>query len=333
MTEIAVIGAAAISPAGLDWRGLAQAPARSDATLAVPTLPPRPGAARMQKMVARSAELGWLACTAALADAGLQGRSDMGYWLGVGASGGDFAQMEAMLAASMADGQFDIVQFAERGLFELHPLHAFQLMHNFTLCHGAIGEGLGGPNAALFSRGAGTVTALAEAVWALRAGTCTHALAGGADSALHPITLAELGRERDRGIAPAEGAAVLVLTADAEAPAEPARPPPLAFVRACHVIADPDLAAAAIAPLRAWPPDLAVIAPCGPDARRALLLAVGAMPVYDVSRSLGDALGAGPALAWCTALDALRRRGGGRALVLSAGLDGDLGVVALELPA
>ena len=44
----------------------------------------------------------------------------------------------------------------------------------------------------------------------------------------------------------------------------------------------------------------------------------------------GDALAAAPALAWVVALDAIASRAAKSALVLSAGIDGDVAAVALR---
>ena len=99
-----------------------------------------------------------------------------------------------MLRESVADGAFRSDRFGDAGLRAANPLFAFQLMNNFTLCHGAILAGLDGPNAAFFSRGAGTVRALREAAFAVAEADAPAALAGGADSALHPVTACELAR-------------------------------------------------------------------------------------------------------------------------------------------
>ena len=102
--------------------------------------------------------------------------------------------MIALLDESIEGGAFSLARFGEHGLGACNPLLAFQLMNNFTMCHGAILEGVGGPNGALFSRGAGTTAALIQAVHAIRQEDCDHAVAGGADSATHPVTRAELAR-------------------------------------------------------------------------------------------------------------------------------------------
>jgi hypothetical protein len=290
---------------------------------------------RARKMMSRSAylaahclhelvtEVGWDATT----------RERAGYYLGVGASGGSLADVTALLEASIVDHQFQAVAFGEHGLAACNPLLAFQLMNNFTLCHGAILEGIGGPNSALFSRGAGTVSALLEAVHALRESECDHAIAGGADSALHPVTQAELARDGfvGRGLVPAEGAGLVALSATS---------PGIATIEGVAVAngtqgsrAIDDAVARA---LDAEPNeiDLVVIAPWGPPAADALAswarVRQPTARVFDLSLARGDALAASPALAWIAALDLLVARQAKRALVVSLGTDGDIGVVVLR---
>jgi len=110
-----------------------------------------------------------------------------------------------------------LARLGGEGLAACNPLLAFQLMNNFTMCHGAIIAGTTGPSGALFSRGVGTTAALVEAVAAIESGECTCAIAGGADSALHPVTRAELARDGfvARGLVPAEAAALVALQAGA----------------------------------------------------------------------------------------------------------------------
>ena len=67
---------------------------------------------------------------------------------------------------------------------------------------------------------------------------------------------------------------------------------------------------------------IVVIAPWGSEARRRL----GQQNALDVSLGFGDALAAAPALGWCVALDLIRQGRCRRATVLSAGIDGGLGV-------
>lgn len=332
--RIPVLAAAAISPWGVGWRGLGQALAAGAAMPGIPDEQPLANP-RARKMMSRGAYLA-ARCVGDLLRGAAWPRAELGYFLGVGASGGSLDDVTALLAGSIADGAFSLERFGDHGLAAASPLLAFQLMNNFTLCHGAILEGIGGPNAAMFSRGAGTVAALIEAVHAVAGGDCERAIAGGADSAIHPVTRAELARDGfvARGLVPAEGAALVALgdavpgTGDA---------PALGVVLGCAIASGDarplgDAIAEAVAVAGATDLDLVVIAPWGPPAAAELrgwahANAAGAAVVD--SSALGDALAASPALAWLAALDLLGSGRARRALVLGAGTDGDVGAVVL----
>lgn len=352
---IAIVGAAAVSAYGLSWRGLGRAiergtiaPAPSIQLAAshgevlaseVPPIEPADdaGDARQRKLMTRAARLAAIAARRALAEVGwTDRREEIGFFLGVGASGVALPEMPPMLQRSIDEGRFSLPRFGREGLAACNPLFAFQTMNNFTLCHGAILEGTGGPNAAYYSRGGGTVLALEEALWAIAEGTCDCALAGGADSALHPVTYAELQREgwTAGGLVPGEGAALLTIAAEAETRGS------IACVLGCLRASArrgsllPVTGALADRVLDGMPvPDLVVIAPWGSPARAALLdVAEERAPqtrLLDLSLGLGDALAATPALAWVVALDQIASGDARTALVLSAGIDGEVGAVLL----
>jgi hypothetical protein len=339
---VAIVGAGAVSAFGIGWRGLGRAVAAGDlqpresallrdshpGTLAsevgeIPTALDA-GNARARKLMSRAARLAAIAMREALVAAGFdERREEIGAWMGVGASGIAMEDVPAIVSASFVDGGLSLHRLGDQGLLACNPLFTFQTLNNFSLCHGAILEGLGGPNAAFFSRGSGTAVALAEAVHALRAGECDRAIAGGADTALHPVTWAELQRDgfSAQGLLPGEGAAVLALAREAS--------PALGLLESCTAVAGAQEGAAAVfRELERLPPraDLVVIAPWGTPPRAwvgdmAASRYSGAA-VVDVSLRLGDSLAATPALAWVAALDLLRP--GERAVVLTAGVDGDL---------
>lgn len=183
----------------------------------VPPFPPelQPGDPRAKRLMSRAAQLACIAARQVITKAGWSGAcTDVGFFLGVGASGGSMDELAAMLRASVHDGAFSIERFGSAGLAAANPLFAFQLMNNFVLAHAAIREGTQGPNAAIFSRGAGTIRALVEAAWAICDGECTRAIAGGADTALHPVTYAELRRDDGgQSFRPGEGAGLVALDA------------------------------------------------------------------------------------------------------------------------
>lgn len=348
--RVGVRAAGALSRFGLDWRGLGAAlaageisPGTGEVALAAAD---DAGDVKQRRLMSRAARLGAVAARLALREAELPAgaaREDVGFFMGVGASGGEAGQIEALVAASFQDGRFSLTRCGHEGLAAATPLFAFQLMNNFTLCHGAILEGVGGANAALFSRGAGTVLALGEAMAALAGGDCALALAGGADSALHPATRAELLREGHvaGGLLCAEGAGLLLLGAPDGArevidgcwvwPA-PARP----FGASAAARAMDGLGERVAAAERALGGDfdVVVVTAWGHAAADQLLTAAGRVGrrVIDAGAGLGETLAAAPALGWIAALDLLRASAAGRvrALVLSAGCDGALGAVTMQ---
>ena len=358
--RVAIAGVAAISRFGANARGLGNA-LRERAVL--PGLPAEsalanPKARNARKMMSRGAYLAAAALADVMTEVGwtAEQREDAGYYLGVGASGGSLDDVSALLDASLQP-TFSLPAFGEQGLAACNPLLAFQLMNNFALAHGAIFESLGGPNGALFSRGSGTTAALIEAVHAIRCGDCDRAVAGGADSATHDVTRAELVREGfvARGLIPSEGAAVLALAlaaTDLSTATSTTIPTSLegrssVLVEGAAIASGHGRAFAAAlddATTRALAEaglhdgvgagdlmDIVVIAPWGPPVIDASLSALrGRFPsaaIVDTS-ALGATLAAGPALAWIAAFDLLQP--GQRAIVIDAGVDGDVGAVVLH---
>ncbi len=327
---IAIAGAAAVSPLGLDWRGLASGRGAHPATLLrathpevagfeVPPIPPErdAGDAKSRRVMSRGARFAAIAARDALREAGWATRKGVGYWLGVGASGGPLAELVAMLGLSLDAGAVSLARLGSDGLLASNPVHTFQVLNNFSMCHGAILDGTTGPTGAFYSRGAGTVHALAEAMYALESGDCERALAGGSDTALHPVTWAELARDgfAAGGLVPSEGAGVLALARAADGP--------LAFVEHAGV--------GDASPARGV--ELVAIAPWGAEVRprlTALARETGARELFDATAALGESLAATPALAWLVAVDLLRVGRARRAAVLSQGPDGELGVVVLR---
>ncbi|MDB4964264.1 MAG: 3-oxoacyl-[acyl-carrier-protein] synthase [Myxococcales bacterium] len=340
---VAIAHAAAVSAFGVGATGLGHALAEGAVLRGIPPEAPLANS-RARKMMSRAAylaarclgdlvrELGWA-----------DGREQIGYFLGVGASGGSLDELMALLDESLVDGAFSLERFGTRGLAACNPLLAFQLMNNFTLCHGAILEGLGGPNSAVFSRGAGTVAALAEAVHAVRSGDCERAIAGGADAPTHPATIAELAREGlvARGLVAADAAALLALVPCPlpDHAATLVEGCAIASGRARSVIEAVDEAVDRTGIDRLAQVEVVVIAPWGPPASDALRSWVAArFPAATVvsTAALGESLAASAALAVIAGMDLIadpERSGHGgprRALVLTLGVDGDPGAVVLS---
>lgn len=341
MRPVAVIAATAVTARGIGWRGLGKAVRAGDTAATsckalggvlaaqVPALPTAQDVEpRQLKLMSRGARLSCVAARSLFQESPTLPREETGFFLGVGASGGAMEELEAMLDASFSEQHFDLGRFGTGGLGACNPLFAFQLMNNYTLCHAAIREGLRGPNAAIFSRGSGTVLALAEARHAVAVGDCEVALSGGADSALHPVTWAELSREEGAGVVPGEGAALLALAA-------PGHAQPLGFLERCEVLPGRQGLAPVLESARrsldALGPECVVLTatPNRREAARELALSLCPESVFDASALFGESLAASAALATVVALDLLQDGAIRRAAVLVVGPDGDVGLVGL----
>ncbi len=278
-------------------------------------------APRARKMMAPAAILATAAVDRLLRDLAWDDRSDIGCYLGVGASGGAIEDFIALLRESLAEGAFSTARFGSRGLAAANPLLAFQLMNNFTMCHAAIHAQLGGPNGALFSRGAGTVHAIAEAVHAVASGDCDRAIAGGADAPTHPATIAELACA-GHAHPVRDAAAVLGLSLAM---------PGSVVVERCRVASGRERPIATALDAAVGEPSavaLAVIAPAGPRADDALRSWLAARASHArVVMCPDDSLAAGMANALVTAVHLTRS--GERALVLGLGVDGDPSAIVL----
>ena len=383
--DVYVVGSAAVSPFGLEPAALVDGLA-GDGVAAVSTLLAAsdptaraigvaavpadrdPVPAKARKTMSRGAYLGAVALRACVGAAGWSDRDGVGYFLGVGASGGSMTDLEAILAATLGTDEDDdedgdglsLERFGAAGIPACNPLLAFQLMNNFTMCHGAILEGTTGPSGAFFSRGAGTVAALIEAREAIAAGACERAIAGGADSALHPVTWIEHQRMADAPVRlPAsEGAGLIAL-----ARAAPASGPVIVIEVIEQVTRADDPAARAAALLRNadGPCDVIIVSADDLSQRDALRSAVGGSfdsafadvdaalrtngvagprgeagagprgegetrAVVLVLDGIGTCLAATPALGWVAAVEQLRR-GARRAAVVTLDGAGDLAVV------
>lgn len=353
--DVYLHAAEAVTGYGLGGPGLA---ARLRAGPAAPTVTipesEDAGDGRQRKLMSQAARLAAIAMRRALAAARFttdrMDLAELGAYFGVGASGGTLTELSSLTAASRIDDRFDLRRFGEQGLQACNPLLAFRLMNNFSLCHGSILAGLGGPNGAWFSRGGGTVTAIMEAAWALCEGECERAITGGSDCAHSALTLAELRRAGalELGVGPAEAAAAVALSTVGEGAlarlcAATLVPPPqrpgsveLATLLPATLAPPDDQLAAALSLSAQHELDAALFLGWSTQARATLRSALSeqlqhAEPI-DVTASLGETLAAGPAVGLVAAADLIASEGRRRVALLSASIDGDISMLILEAP-
>jgi 3-oxoacyl-(acyl-carrier-protein) synthase len=348
--SLAIVAGAGLCPASSDWRGLFEicleyrnekATKRCQAPSEMNLPEPQSRAeTRQRRMMSRSAILSAWAVRQVLGELDERHRHlATGLFMGVGASQGSMETLDAMLEQSfeddLEDGVFSERRFGRDGLAAGNPLFAFQLMNNYTMCHAAILEGVGGANNAFFSQGSGTVLALIEASYAVLDGEASRALAGGADSVNHPVMQDELERRGlvGEGFVGSEGAGIVAVeqvgdSAPALAELEHAA---TYNARGCDVADVLDEA------LReAGECHVVLLAPWGDAAREAMHDALdraqtGAIRV-DLTAALGDALAATPALAWLAGVDAIESHAIESVNVLGMGIDGDVTTVVLSAP-
>jgi len=343
---IAVVGAAAFCQLGLDWpsfreRCIGLLAGRKDTTLqdfplVVPKAQSKPEK-RQRRLMSRSALLATVALNELLkALPWDEQREELGCYMGVGASGGSEEQLFQLLEASRENvgAPFSFQHFGEEGLRSCNPLYAFQILHNFTLCHPSILHGLGGANSAFFSRGAGTTHALSEGAYAVLEGDCQRALVGGADAGRTPMAHAELEREGylSKGLQAAEGAGWIALERDAQGHA-------LGWLERCTTYSTARngferVTQDILQELQQEPPEQLVLYPWN-QALQALWAkeAKQHLPnvkILELESLLGDPLAAGPALGWLAALATLGEGHSKRTTVLHTGIDTEISVVTFS---
>jgi 3-oxoacyl-(acyl-carrier-protein) synthase len=336
--EVAIVAGAGLCPATSDWRGLFDlciAGNRTECQMELPE-PETRAETRQRRMMSRSAVLSAWAVRQALRELNEPDTHlATGLFMGVGASQGSMKTLDAMLEASIEDGVFSERRFGRDGLAAGNPLFAFQLMNNYSMCHAAILEGVGGPNNAFFSQGSGTVTALIEAAYAVLDGEASRALAGGADSVHHPVMRDELERRGfvGEGFGGSEGAGVVALEQLDESTSALALVEHAAIYEARERDVDEVLDEALA---EAGSCHVVLLAPWGDTAREAMHAALdrgrGDPIRVDLTAALGDALAATPALGWLAGVDAIESHACESVLVLGMGIDGDITSVVLSAP-
>jgi 3-oxoacyl-[acyl-carrier-protein] synthase II len=153
-----------------------------------------------------------------------------GVYLGSGEGQQDFECFARMMAAAMAQGDFDLARFTKAGMEWLHPAIELEQEPNMPAGHLAGLFGAQGPNANCLTACAASSQAIGEAAEIIRRGDADVMLSGGTHSMIHPFgvtgfnlltalstnndqpTKASRPFERDRdGFVLGEGSGMLVL--------------------------------------------------------------------------------------------------------------------------
>lgn len=193
------------------------------------------------KVMGKNIRFGVAAAQMAMENAGLLGRvaepTRFGVVMGSGIVPTDVEELGAAVMASLDEnGKFDVRRFGEAGQKQLFPLWLLKHLPNMVAAHISILHNAQGPNNTITTACSASTQAIGEAFRVLARGDADVMLAGGSDSRIDPLSLvaytllgavstssrppAKVSRpfDRDRdGFVLGEGAAVLVLEAEAHA--------------------------------------------------------------------------------------------------------------------
>jgi len=152
------------------------------------------------KLMCRDIELAVVAANEALTDSALVTKGidseninvnpeRMAINLAAGLISCDLVELAPAVAASIADGQFDIRKWGRQGLELVPPLWLLKYLPNMLACHVGIIHDIQGPSNTITCAEAGAHIAISEASQVIARGDSDIALAGGAESKVNPMNV------------------------------------------------------------------------------------------------------------------------------------------------
>jgi 3-oxoacyl-[acyl-carrier-protein] synthase II len=152
------------------------------------------------KLMSKDIELAVVAANGALIDSGLITKGidpekvnvnpeRMAVNMGAGLISCDVIEMAPAVAASIADGKFDIRKWGKDGLSLVTPLWLLKYLPNMLACHIGIIHDIEGPSNTITCAEVSGYIAIAEAAEVIRRGSSDIALAGGAESKVNPVLI------------------------------------------------------------------------------------------------------------------------------------------------
>jgi 3-oxoacyl-[acyl-carrier-protein] synthase II len=152
------------------------------------------------KLMSRDIELAIIAANEALTGSGIvtQGIDPesinvdpkrMAINLGAGLISCDLVELAPAVAASVADGKFDIQKWGKDGLELVTPLWLLKYLPNMLACHIGIIHDIQGPSNSITCAEASSHLAISEAAQIIARGDAVYALAGGAEAKVNPIVM------------------------------------------------------------------------------------------------------------------------------------------------
>jgi 3-oxoacyl-[acyl-carrier-protein] synthase II len=152
------------------------------------------------KLMSRDIELAVIAAGEALTDSGLVTKAidpeninidpaRVGINLGAALISCDLVELAPAVAASAADGKFDIRKWGKEGLEMVTPLWLLKYLPNMLACHVGIIHDIRGPSNTITCAEAASHLAIAEASQVIARGNSDIALAGGAEAKVNPMVM------------------------------------------------------------------------------------------------------------------------------------------------
>ncbi len=152
------------------------------------------------KLMCRDIELAVIAARDAIAGSGLVTKgidpehvnvdpTRMGINVGAGMISCDLTELAPAAAASTTDGQFDLRKWGKQGLDLITPLWLLKYLPNMLACHISIIHDIQGPSNTITCAEASAHLAIGEAAQVLARGDADVALAGAAETKVHPLLL------------------------------------------------------------------------------------------------------------------------------------------------
>jgi 3-oxoacyl-(acyl-carrier-protein) synthase len=174
---------------------------------------------KMHKYMGKQDELAVVAAGRALANAAVNTNDGarIGIYLCVGYIPFERADIDAITAGSLRDGQFSMEQFSTVGIEQVNPLLTFRCLPNMPAFHVSLNFGLRGPYFVTYPGIGQFYLALEAAATALSAGEVDYALVGGVADQRNFLVEYHFSRLPRSGVERPDAAAVLCLETRAHA--------------------------------------------------------------------------------------------------------------------
>jgi len=174
---------------------------------------------KMRKYMGKQDELAVIAAGRALANAKVQVQdgSRVGLYLCIGYIPFERADIDAITAGSLRDGQFSMEQFSTVGIEQVNPLLTFRCLPNMPAFHVSLNLGLRGPYFVTYPGIGQFYLALEAAASALLAGEIDCALVGGVADQRNFLVEYHFSRLGANAVERRDAAAVLCLETRAHA--------------------------------------------------------------------------------------------------------------------